>query len=104
MASRPTLVAETDAAPSSRRSKAAEKTGGMTPTQATGQTRATTIYCDVAATVRWSLFGLAAVLFALAFFVIAWRGGSNYPTTTGIQAIGVALSAASGKPTTNQRK
>jgi hypothetical protein len=58
--------------------------------------RSVTIHCDVAAVVRWSLFGVAAVVLAVASLVVALRGDTNYPTTIGIEAVGATV--AGSKP------
>ena len=88
MASRPALVAENDAASTSRRSKTAAKPAARKTSAVHGQTCATTIHWDVAAIVRWAFFGAATLLIAIAILIIAIRGDENYPTTTAIKAIG----------------
>jgi hypothetical protein len=88
MASRLDLAAENNATPPSRRSKAAGKTAGAKSTFSAGQTCSTTIHWDVAAVVRWALFGTAAVVLAIATLIIAIRGEENYPAATAIKAIG----------------
>lgn len=99
MASRPTLVTEPPAAPSSRR----PRTVAGAAVVESPSTRSVTVLCDVAAIVRWSLFGLAAVIIALATLVVAWRGGDNYPATTAIKAARSIDGGSHGKATAAAR-
>lgn len=96
MATRPALVADSPAAPASQRKRAAGESRG-TIRKAKEASQTVTVHYDVAAIVRWAFFGLAALVFAAAFFVVAWRGGTNYPTTTGIQAIATAISGSDNR-------
>lgn len=98
MASRPTLVTDTPADPPNGRTPAAAKTVGGKSIANQTTSRAITIHCDVAATVRWSLIGLAAIVIAATFLVVACRGGTNYPTTTGIAALGSLIGKSVDKP------
>ncbi len=49
--------------------------------------RKVTVHYDVAAMLR----AIAFVLFASAFVIVAWNGGTNYPTTASINAISAAF-------------
>lgn len=88
MASRPAHVVDKSVVPSSFRKRATGKSLRSDARQSGEITRSVTIHWDVAAIIRGSMIGLAAVLFAVATLVVALRGGTNYPMTTGIQAIG----------------
>lgn len=104
MASRPALVVDKPVAPPSRRKRGADKSVGFDASKLHTTTRNVTIHWDVAAIVRWSLIGLAAVLVAMATLVVALRDGTNYPTTTGIEAIGTFVASSQSKPSTLPKK
>lgn len=104
MASRPTLAADKPVASPSRREHTAGKRAGPDTSRPHANTRSVTIHWDVAAIVRWSLIGLAAVLVALATLVVALRDGTNYPTTTGVHAIGTLVAGSDVKPSKRPQK
>jgi hypothetical protein len=104
MASRPTLAADKPVASPSRRKHAAGKWIGSDASWPHPNTRSVTIHWDIAAIVRWSLIGLAAVLVALATLVVALRDSTNYPTTTGVRAIGTLVVGSDVKASERPRK
>lgn len=99
MVTRPTPQSDVNVTPVSWREHAVSALDDSDISQATETTRTVTVLLDVAAVVR----GLACVLLALAILIVAWRGGTNYPTTSAIQAISSAFVSAE-KPSKDQPK
>lgn len=94
MAPRPTLVAEADTALQGRRKQASDNLAGASSKVGQPAERTVTVHYDVAAIVRAAFYGLASVLLALTFLIVAWQGGTNYPTTSTINAVGAVIAAS----------
>lgn len=101
MANQPPPVGKVAVAEVKRQDTPSARAARLNNQPAAQAERNVTVHYDVAAIVRSALIELATVVFASAFFVVAWRGGTNYPTTPAVVAatkFAAGESATSTKP------